>query len=119
MKLIIAYVKPEVLTEVKRGLLAADVTKMSVTNALGCGAEPGYHEKYRGADVEIDLLKKVRFEIAVNDAYVERVVDTIIENARTPGPDHTGDLGDGKIFIVSLHDCIRIRTGERGPEAIG
>ena len=119
MKLIIAYVKPEVLREVKQGLLAADITKMSVTNALGCGAEPGYHEKYRGADVEIDLLKKVRFEIAVNDEYVERVITTIVERARTPGPDHHGDLGDGKIFVVQLHECVRIRTGERGHDAIG
>lgn len=119
MKLIIAYVKPEVLPMVKQALLLADITRMSVTNALGCGAESGYHEKYRGADVEIDLLKRVRFEIAVNDEFVERVIETILETARTPGPDHTGDLGDGKIFVLELNDCIRIRTGERGPDAIG
>ncbi len=119
MKLIIAYIRPDTFTDVKQALLRADVTKMSVTNALGCGAEKGYHETYRGADIEIDLLKKVRLEIAVNDNFVDKTVGAILEHARTDGPDHSGDYGDGKIFILPLEDCIRIRTGERGGDAIG
>ena len=119
MKLIIAYIKPEVFTDVKQALLRADVTKMSVTNALGCGAEKGYRELYRGADVEIDLLKKVRIEVAVNDAYVEQAISAIMDHAKTEGADAFGDVGDGKIFVVELADCIRIRTGERGAAAIG
>ncbi|USN99962.1 MAG: P-II family nitrogen regulator [Phycisphaeraceae bacterium] len=116
MKLIIAYIRPAVFTEVKLALIKADVTKMSITNAMGCGAEKGYHESYRGADVEIDLYKKVRIEIAVNDDYVEPTINAILEHARTNGGGHTGD---GKIFVVQLADCVRIRTGERGGEAIG
>ena len=118
MKLIIAYIKPEMLMQVKRALLAADFTKFSVTNALGVGAEPGIFEYYRGAEVEVDLLKKVRLEIAVDDAHVEMVCQIISDSARTPEPDRTGDHGDGKIFIVQLHDVVRIRTGERGVVAI-
>ena len=119
MKLIVAYIKPEVFTDVKRALLRADVTKMSVTNALGCGAERGYKELYRGADVEIDMLKKVRLEIAVNEEYLEGAITAIVEHARTEGPDAFGDVGDGKILVLDLAECIRIRTGERGRAAIG
>jgi nitrogen regulatory protein P-II 2 len=113
MKLIIAYIQPERLTAVKQALYEKEVYKMSVTNALGCGQQKGYHETYRGADIEVNLLKKVRIEIAVNDKFVEPTVDAIIRGART------GKIGDGKIFIHSLDECIRIRTGERGQEAIG
>jgi len=116
MKLIVAYIRPEALSDVKQALLLVDITKMSVTNVLGCGAQKGYHERYRGADVEIDLLKKVRVEIAVNEPYLDPAVTAIIEAARTPDG---GDLGDGKIFIMPLDECIRIRTGERGNAAIG
>jgi nitrogen regulatory protein P-II 2 len=84
-----------------------------VTNALGCGQQGGYHESYRGVDVEVNLLKKVRIEIAVNDAYLEPTLDGIIAGART------GKIGDGKIFILDLPECIRIRTGEKGSAAIG
>jgi len=113
MKLIIAYIQPEKLTAVKQALYEKEVFKMSVTNALGCGQQKGYHETYRGADVEVNLLKKVRLEIAVNDDFVDITVDTIIGAART------GKIGDGKIFIHSLEECIRIRTGEKGDAAIG
>lgn len=119
MKLIVAYIRPEVFTQVKRALLKVDVTKMSITNAMGCGAEKGYHESYRGADIEIDLIKKVRLEIAVNNEFTEKTIETIVAAARTDGPDQTGDHGDGKIFVMPLEDCVRIRTGERGGEAIG
>lgn len=113
MKLIIAYVQPEKLTDVKEALQKADVGKMSVTNSLGCGQQGGYLETYRGVDIDVNLLKKVRFEIAVNDEFEEKAVKAIIESART------GNIGDGKIFVVDLPRCIRIRTGEEGEEAIG
>jgi nitrogen regulatory protein P-II 1 len=113
MKLIIAYIQPEQLNEVKQALYEKEVFKMSVTNALGCGQQKGYHETYRGADIEVNLLKKVRIEIAVNTDFVEPTIAAIIKGART------GNIGDGKIFVMDLTDCIRIRTGEKGPEAIG
>jgi nitrogen regulatory protein P-II 2 len=113
MKLIIAYIQPEKLTSVKQALYGKEVFKMSVTNALGCGQQKGYHETYRGADIEVNLLKKVRIEVAVNDDYVEATIAAIIEGARS------GKIGDGKIFIQNLEQCIRIRTGEKGEEAIG
>jgi nitrogen regulatory protein P-II 2 len=113
MKLVIAYIQPHKLNDVKKTLYKAEVYKMSVTNALGCGAQQGYEESYRGIKFEVNLLKKVRLEIAVNEDFVERTVEAIIEGAKT------GKLGDGKIFIVDLPECIRIRTGERGGEAIG
>ncbi|HOW97001.1 MAG TPA: P-II family nitrogen regulator [Kiritimatiellia bacterium] len=113
MKLIIAYIQPERLNAVKQALYEAEVFKMSVTNALGCGQQKGYHESYRGADVEVNLLKKVRLEIAVNDAFVKPTLDAIIKGART------GRIGDGKIFVMPLEECYRIRTGETGSPAIG
>ena len=113
MKLIIAYIQPEKLNEVKQALYAAEVYKMSVTNALGCGQQKGYHETYRGVDIEVNLLKKVRLEIAVNEDFVKPTVDAIIEGARN------GSIGDGKIFVLDLPECIRIRTGETGSVAIG
>ena len=113
MKLITAYIQPEKLSDVKQALYAAEVYKMSVTNALGCGQQKGYHETYRGADIEVNLLKKVRLEIAVNDNFVKPTVEAVIQGART------GTIGDGKIFVTDLQECIRIRTGETGKEAIG
>jgi len=113
MKLIIAYIQPDKLTAVKQALYEKEVFKMSVTNALGCGQQKGYHETYRGTDLEVNLLKKVRIEIAVNADFVELTVEAIIKGART------GKIGDGKIFIQNLEECIRSRTGEKGEEAIG
>ncbi|HML76554.1 MAG TPA: P-II family nitrogen regulator [Anaerohalosphaeraceae bacterium] len=113
MKLIIAYIQPHKLEEVKAALAKAEVGKMSVTNSLGCGAQMGYEESYRGVKFEVNLLKKVRLEIAVNESFVEKTVNTIISAARS------GQIGDGKIFIIDLVECIRIRTGERGSVAIG
>ena len=113
MKLIIAYIQPYKLEDVKKALAEADVGKMSVTNSLGCGAQQGYHESYRGVKFDVNLLKKIRLEVAVNQDYVDKTVDTIISAART------GEIGDGKIFILNLEDCIRIRTGEKGQAAIG
>jgi nitrogen regulatory protein P-II 2 len=113
MKLIVAYIKPEKLNSVKQALFDKEIFKISVTNALGCGEEPGFHETYRGVDIEVNLLKKVRIEIALNEEYVEKAVAAIVDGA------HSDKVGDGKIFISALEDCVRIRTGERGKEAIG
>lgn len=113
MKLIIAYIQPHKLNDVKQALYKAEVYKMSVTNSLGCGAQKGYHESYRGVTFDVNLLKKVRLEIAVNEDFVEKTIDAIIEGART------GTIGDGKIFVLDLPECIRIRTSEKGKLAIG
>ena len=113
MKLVVAYIQPERLTAVKQALYEKEIYKLSVTNALGCGQQKGYHETYRGADIEVNLLKKIRLEIAVNDDFVDATVEGIIRGART------GNIGDGKIFILNLDSCIRIRTQETGNEAIG
>jgi nitrogen regulatory protein P-II 1 len=101
------------LNDVKQELYKAEVYKISVTNAMGCGQQMGYHESYRGVDIEVNLLKKVRIEIGVNDNFVKPTVDAIIKGART------GEIGDGKIFLIPLEECIRIRTGETGSVAIG
>ncbi len=113
MKLVIAYIQPHKLKDVKQALYKAQVHKISVTNALGCGEQHGYEESYRGIKFEVNLLKKVRLEIAVNEDFVEKTIDAIIEGART------GEIGDGKIFVVDLPECVRIRTGEKGEKAIG
>ncbi len=113
MKLVIAYLQPEKLPEVKQALYAREIFKISVTNALGCGQQKGYHETYRGADIEVNLLKKVRLEIAVNETFVKATIDGIIEGAKT------GQIGDGKIFVLPIEECIRIRTCETGHDAIG
>ncbi|OGV31946.1 MAG: transcriptional regulator [Lentisphaerae bacterium GWF2_45_14] len=113
MKLIIAYIQPHRLNSVKQALYERRVFKMSVTNALGCGQQKGYTEAFRGVEFEVNLLKKVRMEIAVNDAFVKPAIEGIIAGARS------GEIGDGKIFVMDLVDCIRIRTGEVGEEAIG
>ncbi len=113
MKLVIAYIQPEKLNDVKQALSEADVFRMSVTNALGCGQQKGYHESYRGVEIEVNLLKKVRLEIAVNTDFVEPTIKAIVKGART------GKIGDGKIFVLPLEHCVRIRTGEEGNAAIG
>jgi nitrogen regulatory protein P-II 2 len=113
MKLVVAYIQPEKLTDVKQALYAADVFKISVTNAMGCGQQKGYHETYRGVDVEVNLLKKTRLEIAVNAEFVQPTIDAIVKGART------GNIGDGKILVLPMDRCVRIRTGEEGDEAVG
>ncbi|MDC7125996.1 MAG: P-II family nitrogen regulator [Spirochaetales bacterium] len=113
MKLITAFIQPHMLNDVKQELYKSEIYKMSVTNALGCGQQMGYHESYRGVDVEVNLLKKIRLDIAVNDEFVKPTIDAIIEGART------GEIGDGKIFVTPIEECIRIRNGETGTVAIG
>jgi nitrogen regulatory protein P-II 1 len=113
MKLITAYIQPDRLNDVKKALFESQIYKMSVTNAIGCGQQKGYTDSYRGAQIEVNLLKKVRIDIGVNDDYAQKCIDAIIKGARS------GNIGDGKIFVSSLEQCIRIRTGETGSEAIG
>ena len=113
MKLIIAYVQPAQFAAIKKELFARKVTKMSALNAVGCGQQMGYTETYRGTIKEINLRPKIRLEIAVNDNFVDTTIEGIIAAART------GKIGDGKIFVMDLVDCIRIRTGDKGKEAIG
>jgi len=113
MKLIIAYIQPHKLEDVKKALADANVGKMSVTNSLGCGAQMGYEESYRGIKFEVNLMKKIRLEIAVNHDFLDKTIEAIISSART------GEIGDGKIFVLDLADCIRIRTGEHGEDAVG
>jgi len=113
MKLVIAYIQPEKLDDVKQSLFEKGITKMSITNSLGCGQQMGYEETYRWVKMEINLLKKTRMEIAVNDEYLEPTIEGIIEGTRT------GEIGDGKIFVLELVEVVRIRTGERGGAAIG
>ncbi|ACF12877.1 nitrogen regulatory protein P-II [Chloroherpeton thalassium ATCC 35110] len=113
MKYIIAMIQPHKLPDVKQALFDADIRKMTVTNVLGCGQQGGYEETYRGVPTEINLLKKVKIEIAVNEDYAQKAIDAITKGARS------GNIGDGKIFVLDLPQCIRIRTGETGHDAIG
>jgi len=113
MKLIVAMIQPHRLTDVKQSLYDAQVYKMTVTNAMGAGEQQGYKEAYRGVTKEVNLLNKVKIEIAVNEDFVEPTVAAIVEGART------GSIGDGKIFVLEMVECVRIRTGERGSKAIG
>ena len=113
MKLVIAIVRPEALDNVKQSLFDAEIHKMTVHNVKGCGQQKGYTENYRGTIKTINLLQKVRVEIAVNDEFVQPTIDAIIRAART------GTIGDGKIFVLPIDRCIRIRTGEEGGDAIG
>lgn len=113
MKLVKAYIQPEKLNSVKQALYEKGIFKMSVTNVLGCGQQKGLLATYRGVETEVKLLKKVSLQIAINDEYVEPCIEAIIAGART------GNIGDGKIFVSNLEECIRIRTGERGNDAIG
>ena len=113
MKLIIVMIQPHKLPDVKKALFDAGVHKMTVTTALGCGQQKGFTETYRGVIQEVNLLKKIKLEIAVNNDFVQPTIEAITKGART------GKIGDGKIFVLDLGDCIRIRTGEKGHDAIG
>ena len=116
MKLIIAVIQPHRLEAVKQALADVEVFRLTVMDVQGFGRQRGYTEVYRGTEFQVRLLPKLKLEIAVNDAFVEATVEAIVHAARTG---ETGQIGDGKIFVLSLEDCIRIRTGERGGAAIG
>jgi len=113
MKLIIAIIQPHKLEEVKEELYKTEVNLITVNEVLGHGRQKGITEVYRGVKETGNLLRKVRLEIAVNEDFVERTIKAIIKGAKT------GSTGDGKIFIMDMAECIRIRTGERGSNAIG
>lgn len=113
MKLIIAIIQPSRLEEVKQQLYNAEVNLITVSEVLGHGRQKGVTEVYRGAREMGNLLRKIRLEIAVNEDFVEPTIRAIIKGAKT------GETGDGKIFILDLKDCVRIRTEERGDVAIG
>ena len=113
MKLIIAIIQPHRLEAVKEELYKAEINLITVSEVLGHGRQKGVTEVYRGAKETGNLLRKVRFEIAVNDNFVEPTIKAIIKGAKT------GETGDGKIFVLDLKECIRIRTEEQGHAAIG
>lgn len=113
MKYIIAIIQPHQLEKVKEELTKAEIHLMTVTTVMGVGRQKGHCEVYRGMREVGNLIKKIKLEIAVNESFVKPAVDAIIQGART------GSIGDGKIFVLDLPECIRIRTGETGGEAIG
>jgi nitrogen regulatory protein P-II 1 len=113
MKMIVAIIQPSKLDDVRNELYEAEVNLMTVSEVLGHGRQKGVTEVYRGAREMGNLLRKVRLEIAVNDNFVEPTIKAIVKGAKT------GETGDGKIFVLSLNECVRIRTEERGGLAIG
>lgn len=113
MKLVIAVIQPHRLDEVKEALYKKDINLITVNEVLGHGRQKGVTEIYRGVRETGNLLRKIRLEIAVNDNFLQPCLDAITTGART------GEVGDGKIFVLSLEDCVRIRTGEIGSKAIG
>ena len=115
MKLIIAIIQPSKLEDVKTALSEVEVVRLTIMDVQGFGRQKGQTEVYRGREISLNLLRKVQLQIAVNDDFVEPTVEAIIRGGRTGT---TGEIGDGKIFVLPLEDCIRIRTGERGTEAV-
>ncbi len=115
MKLIIAIIQPSRLEAVKAALTEVEVFRLTVMDVQGFGRQKGHTEVYRGHEIAVNLLRKVELQIAVNEDFVEPTVNAIIKGGRTGT---AGEIGDGKIFVLPLDDCIRIRTGERGGEAI-
>jgi nitrogen regulatory protein P-II 1 len=115
MKLIVAIIQPAKLEAVKAALSEVQINRLTVGDVQGFGRQKGHTQVYRGHEYTVNLLRKVKIEIAVNDDQVERAVEAIVKAARS-GPE--GQIGDGKVFILPLEDVIRIRTGERGPEAV-
>jgi nitrogen regulatory protein P-II 1 len=113
MKLVIAIIQPYKLEEVKDELYKAEVNLITVSEVLGHGRQKGVTEVYRGVKETGNLLRKVRLEIAVNDNFLEPTIKAIIKGAKT------GETGDGKIFVLDMKECVRIRTEERGSAAIG
>jgi len=113
MKLIIAIIQPSKFLEVKEELYKVEVNLITVSEVLGHGRQKGFSEVYRGTKEMGNLLKKIRLEIAVNENFVEPTIKAIIKGSKT------GETGDGKIFVLDLKECVRIRTEERGSVAIG
>ena len=112
MKLVVAIVKPFKVEDVKEALREVGVAGLTVSEARGFGRQRGHTEVYRGAEYQVDFVPKSRIEVMVDEPQLDGVVDAIVKSART------GKIGDGKVAILPLEDVVRIRTGERGPEAI-
>ncbi len=112
MKSIVAIVRPEKLEVLKDALFSAEVAGMTISQVSGCGNQHGWKEYFRGAEVLLNMVPKVRFEIVVEDARVDEIIDEICAVACT------GEVGDGKIFVMPVEEVVRIRTGERGADAI-
>jgi nitrogen regulatory protein PII len=112
MKMVFAIIRPHRLQDVKEALAEVGVVGMTVTDVRGAGRQKGQVERYRGSEYSIDLLAKIKLEVAVLDDQCEEVVQAIRKAA------YTGEIGDGKIFILSLEDSIRVRTGERGEDSV-
>lgn len=115
MKLIIAIIQPNKLEAVKAALTEVEVFRLTVMDVQGFGRQKGHTELYRGHEFSVNLLRKVQLQIAVNEEFVEPTIQAIIKGGRSG---NQGEIGDGKIFVLPMDDCIRIRTGERGQEAI-
>ena len=115
MKLIIAVIQPNRLEAVKQALADVEVFRLTVMDVQGFGRQKGHSELYRGHEVTVNLVRKVQLMIAVNDNFLQPTIGAIMKGGRTGA---AGEVGDGKIFVLPLEDCIRIRTGERGGEAI-
>ncbi|MCA9178522.1 MAG: P-II family nitrogen regulator [Planctomycetales bacterium] len=115
MKLIIAIIQPSRLEAVKTALTEVEVFRLTVMDCQGFGRQKGQTETYRGHEFTVNLLRKVQLQIAVNDEFVDGTVQAILKGGRSG---EQGEIGDGKIFVLPMDDCIRIRTGEHGPEAI-
>ena len=115
MKLIIAIIQPNRLEAVKAALADKEVFRLTVMDVQGFGRQKGQTEVYRGHEFTVNLLRKVQLMIAVNEEFLEPTIDAIVQGGRTG---EKGQIGDGKIFVLPMEDCIRIRTGERGGEAI-
>ena len=115
MKLIIAIIRPDKLEDVKAALTEVEVFRLTVLDCQGFGRQKGHAENYRGHEYKVNLLRKVQLQIAVNDDFVQPTIDAILKGGRSG---EQGQIGDGKIFVLPMDDCIRIRTAERGSEAI-
>ena len=115
MKLIVAIIQPSKLEDVKAALTEVEVFRLTVMDCQGFGRQKGHTEAYRGHEFTVNLQRKVQLQIAVNEEFVERTVGAILKGGRSG---EKGEIGDGKIFVLPLDDCIRIRTGERGGDAI-
>jgi len=115
MKMIEAIIQPSKMEEVKEALTGVEVVRLTISDVHGYGRQKGHAEVYRSHEYTVNLLRKVKLQIAVNDNFVEPTIKAIIKAGRTGDE---GKIGDGKIFIMPLLECIRVRTGERGPEAI-
>ena len=115
MKLIIAIIQPNKLEHVKQSLSEVEVFRLTVLDVQGFGRQRGHAETYRGHEIGVNLLRKVQLQIAVNDDFVEPTIAAIVKGGRSG---EQGEIGDGKIFVLPMDECVRIRTGERGSEDI-